>query len=652
MKTRSHKSSAISKLSLAGLIITLGIIYGDIGTSPLYVIKAITSGANDNSPLLMYGALSCIIWTLTLQTTIKYIVITLRANNKGEGGIFSLFALTKKKGAWVAILTMVGAATLLADGIITPSITVTSAIEGLHLFNPSIPVIPIVLLILTVLFFIQQFGTNFIGRYFGPVMAIWFSMLAFLGIVQISHYPEILKAVNPVYAIDFLANYPKGFILLGAVFLCTTGAEALYSDLGHCGIKNVRISWIFVKTALLLNYFGQVAWVLQNNQENITTNPFYAVMPSWFLLPGIIISTFAAIIASQALISGSYTLISEGVSLNFWPKIRVLHPTNIKGQVYIPFVNWFLWVACCFSVLFFRESANMEAAYGLSITLTMIMTTLLLTNYMLQKRVNKILVFLIFTVFLTIEGSFLFANLHKFTNGGYFTILFGSLFFLVMYGWYFGRKIKNKYISFVKLNDYFPLFKDLKNDTSVAKICSNLVYIMKANRLDEVESKIMYSIFNKQPKRADTYWLLHVNTVDSPDTFTYHVHHFIPGTLIKVDFNLGFKMERRLNLYFREVLEDLEESGEIKLCSGFNSLKKRGFHGDFLFINIERIMTRDYKLTPWETFVMNLHYFTRLLSITDVKSLGLDSSSIIEEKVPIAIERSIDRRIQRIELTE
>lgn len=650
MKNNSGKSSTISKVTLAGLIVTLGIIYGDIDTSPLYVIKAILSQAEDNSQLLLYGSLSCIIWTLTLQTTLKYIIITIRANNKGEGGIFSLFALTKKKNKWIAGLTMIGAATLLADGIITPSITVTSAVEGLQIFSPSIPVVPIVLLILTGLFFFQQFGTNFIGKYFGPMMVIWFSMLAILGLIQISHFPEILRAANPVYAVKFLAHYPKGFILLGAVFLCTTGAEALYSDLGHCGIKNVRITWVFVKTALLLNYFGQVSFISHHGATDLTMNPFYAIMPGWFLIPGIFIATFAAIIASQALISGSYTLISEGVSLNFWPKIRVLHPTDIKGQVYIPFVNWFLWFACCFSVVFFKKSDNMEAAYGLSITLTMIMTTILLTNYLIQRHFNKILAYLIFILFITIEGTFLFANLHKFTHGGYYTIIIGLVFFLVMYGWYFGRKIKNKYISFVKLKEYYPIFCELKKDNSVPKIASNLVYIMKANYVDQVESKIMYSIFNKQPKRADTYWLLHVNTLDQPDTFTYKVHHLIPGILIKIDFNLGFKMERRINLYFREVLEDMQKSGEIKLASSFDSMKKMGLHGDFLFINIERIMTRDYKLSPWETFVMSLHSFSNFLSINDVKALGLDSSSIIEEKVPISIERSIDRRIERIDL--
>ncbi len=645
----SGKHPTIHQVTLTGLIVTLGIIYGDIGTSPLYVVDAILSQSNDSSALLIYGSLSCVFWTLTLQTTIKYILITIRANNKGEGGIFSLFALTKKKTPGIAILTMIGASALLADGIITPSITVTSAIEGVQLFNKAIPVLPIVLVILTGIFFFQQFGTHHIGRYFGPVMILWLTMIGTLGLIQVAHYPEILRAASPRYAIEFLTAYPKGFILLGAVFLCTTGAEALYSDLGHCGLNNIRITWVFVKSALLLSYFGQMAWVMHHNPTDLDLNPFYALMPSWFLVPGIIISTAAAVIASQALISGSFTLISEGISLNFWPKNRVLHPTDIKGQVYIPALNTFLWVACCFSVIYFRKSTNMEAAYGLSITLAMIMTTLLLTNYMKQRKFNKIIIAGILLIFLTIEVSFLIANLHKFINGGYYTIIIASGFFLIMYGWYFGRKIKNKYISYVKLSDYYPLFCELKKDKSAPKICSNLVYIMKANYPDQVESKIMYSIFNKQPKRADRYWLLHVNTVDSPDTFTYSVQHLIPDTLIKIDFNLGFKMERRLNLYFREVLEDMERAGEMHLISSFDSLKHRGFQGDFLFINIERIMTRDYKLSPWETSVMNVHRFTRNISNNDVKALGLDSSSIIEEKVPISIDNIIERRIQRVE---
>ena len=496
----------IKKLSFAGVIITLGVVYGDLGTSPLYTMRAILLAGKANiNELLIYGSLSCIFWTLTLQTTIKYVIITLRADNNGEGGIFALFALIKKKSSWAALLTMAGGAALLADGVITPSITVTSAIEGLKLFNTDIPVIPIVLIIFGALFFIQQFGTNFVGGSFGPIMVVWFSMLGIFGFIQIIHYPDIFRALNPVFAYKFLSEYPGGFILLGAVFLCTTGAEALYSDLGHCGRANIRVSWIFVKVTLVLNYLGQGAWVMMTHPSGGDLNPFYTIMPKWFLLPGILISTAAAIIASQALISGSYTLLSEAVSLNFWPKIRILHPTFVQGQVYLPFVNWFLWVTCSLVVFTFKESANMEAAYGLAITITMIMTTLLLSYYSYQSGWNHRLVLLMLTVYLSIEGSFLIANLHKFKYGGWFTLMLASMYFIIMYGWYFGRKLKNRYVTFTDLYKYINLFKDLSVDNSVPKTATNLVYIIKANRVDQVESKVIYSIFQKQPKRADTY---------------------------------------------------------------------------------------------------------------------------------------------------
>jgi len=648
----SSSHSSLNKVSFAGLIITLGIVYGDIGTSPLYVVKAITSGAEMFDKLLVYGGLSLVFWTLTLQTTLKYILITLRADNHGEGGIFALYALMKKKTTWAGIITLIGGCALLADGVITPSITVTSSIEGLRLINPEIKVIPVVLSILTALFFIQQFGTKFIGKSFGPMMVIWFLMLATLGFSQIMNYPEVLKAINPYYAFDFLANYPKGFILLGAVFLCTTGAEALYSDLGHCGIKNIRISWIFVKISLLLNYFGQGAWLMNHPVPVEDLNPFYSMMPEWFLIPGILISTAAAVIASQALITGSYTLISEAVSLNFWPKIKVLHPTEIKGQVYIPFINWLLWVSCCFVVLFFQESSSMEAAYGLSITITMIMTSMLLLHYLHQRKVKLVLLIPLFMLFGTIEGSFLLANLNKFSHGGWFSLMLAFVFSLIMVGWFFGRKIKNRHISFSNLNKYLHLFEDLSKDNSIPPMATNLVYIIKANHKYQIESKIMYSIFSKQPKRAQTYWLLHVDNTNEPETFSYEVTQIISGTLIRIDFHLGFKIEPRINLYFKEVLKDMVANGEIKLTSSYESLKKHFYPGDFLFVNLDRIMTQDYELSPWETIIMGLHEFTRWISINDVKALGLDSSCVIEEKVPISIERPLNRNIRRMEQAE
>jgi KUP system potassium uptake protein len=639
----------INKISYAGLLVTLGIVFGDIGTSPLYTVKAILIGGEGNfNPLLIFGALSCVFWTLTLQTSIKYVTITLRADNKGEGGIFALFALLRRKSTWASILTMVGGGALLADGVITPAITVTSSIEGLHLINPGIPVIPIVLLIFLVLFFVQQFGTNFVGVAFGPTMVIWFLMLGTLGMSQLIHYPEILKALSPVYAIRFLTEYPGGFILLGAVFLCTTGAEALYSDLGHCGRQNIQVSWIFVKTMLILSYFGQGAWIMMNYNEGMTDNPFFAIMPDWFLFPGIIIATLASIIASQALISGSFTLINEAVSLNFWPKIRILNPTLIKGQVYIPFVNWTLLIMCSLVVVFFKSSANMEAAYGLAITITMIMTTLLLSYYLYQRGTSIFFVGPLMVFYLLIEFSFLAANMNKFSHGGWFTLVLSSIYFLIMFGWYFARKMRNRRISFTKVENYFDMFRDLRTDNSIPKTATNLVYLIKANRIDQVESKVIYSIFGKQPKRADTYWFLHVNRVDEPNRFEYTVRHLIPGVLIRVDFHLGFKVDPKVNLFFKEVVEDMVASGEITLDSSYESLRKHSIKADFKFVILERVMNRDIKLSNTENFILALHDLVRHISIPEEKALQLDTANTIVERVPILQKQPVENRIRPV----
>ena len=505
MPVPTHKSHT-QAISAAGLLITLGIIYGDIGTSPLYVMKAIVGGANSITAPFIMGGLSCIFWTLTLQTTVKYIIITLRADNNGEGGIFSLFALIRKRAKWAYMFAIIGGSTLLADGVITPSITIVSAVEGLVNVNPRIPVIPIVIAIITGLFLVQKFGTKVVGESFGPIMFIWFAMLGVLGFSQIIKSPLILKAVDPHYAYVFLTKYPQGFLLLGAVFLCTTGAEALYSDLGHCGLKNIRITWIYVKIALLLNYFGQGSWILLNS-DNVTewTNPFFAIMPHWFLIIGIIISTAAAIIASQALISGSFTLISEAISLNFWPKIKINYPTNIKGQMYISTINWMLYFSCLFVVLWFQRSSNMEAAYGLSITITMLMTTCLLSIYLFYKKVPIYVVIVFLLVYLSIEGTFLIANLNKFMHGGWFTLMLGGFLLMIMYVWFSGRRIKNSFIEFLRIENYVDVIKELSHDHTIPKYATNLVFLTKANKATDIESKIIYSILNKHPKRADLY---------------------------------------------------------------------------------------------------------------------------------------------------
>ena len=649
MERTAHKGQ-IDRVTAAGLIVTLGIIYGDIGTSPLYVMRAIIGGAHILNAQFILGGLSCIFWTLTLQTTIKYILFAIRADNKGEGGIFALFALVRKRAKWAFLFAMIGGCTLLADSIITPAITIVSAVEGTLIRNPRIPVVPIALIIITILFLIQKFGTRMIGRSFGPLMLIWFSMLGVLGFIQLAGYPQVLAAINPMYAYEFLTKFPGGFVLLGAVFLCTTGADALYSDLGHCGRNNIRATWGFVKVCLLLNYFGQGAWLLMNvDYINEWTNPFFAIMPHWFLLPGILIATVAAIIASQAMITSSFTLISEAISLNFWPKVRINYPTNIKGQMYISSINWILYVCCICIVLFFRKSSNMEAVYGLTINITMLMTTMLLGVWLYYRHVPKSILLLFLVVYLSIEMSFLVANLNKFLHGGYFTFLLGSILFIIMYVWYQGRRIKNSFIEFLPVANYFDMLKALARDASIPKYASNLVFLTKANRETDIESKIIYSIFNKQPKRADTYWMLHIDILDEPHMLEYQVSHLIPGVLIKIDFRVGFKVQPRINLFFRQVVEEMSRDREIDPLSHYDSLREFHVASDFRFVVIDRIQNYDFDFPPREQFIMDMYAVLKRFGISDVKALGLDTSNVTVETVPLYIDKEIPVLLSRTE---
>jgi KUP system potassium uptake protein len=647
--TSSTNHHHINKLSVTGFIITLGIVYGDIGTSPLYVLRAIVSNSAGISQDLIFGAISCIVWTLTLQTTIKYIIVTLRADNKGEGGIFVLYALIRKKAKWAFVFAIIGGATLLADGIITPAITVVSAIEGLAMINMDIPILPIVLAIITIVFMIQQFGTSFLGKSFGPIMFFWFAMLGFLGFIQVVEYPKIIAAINPYYAYNLLAQYPKGFLLLGAVFLCTTGADALYSDLGHCGIKNVRTTWMYVKTTLILNYLGQGAWLMLHPNIDIhTVNPFYALMPSWFLIAGIVIATSAAIIASQAMITSSFSIINEAILLNFWPKFKINYPSSIKGQMYIPSINKFLYVCCVLVILFFQKSANMEAAYGLTINITMLMTTILLAFYLYFKKISSIFIILFISLYLGIEGSFLVANLNKFAHGGWVTFFIAGGLFLIMYIWFKGRNIKNRFIEFVRIDNYFDILKDVKEDRTMEKYATNLVYLTKADRANEVESKIIYSIINKHPKRADLYWLIHIDILDEPNTKEYKIVELIPETLVRIDFRLGFKVQPRVNLYFKQVIDDIIKNKEIDLISKYPSLRKHKIQADFRFVIIDRIQNYDFDFAPFEQFIMDFYTIIKKLGISEVKAYGLDTSNVMIEKVPFSSPYIDKQKIKRV----
>jgi KUP system potassium uptake protein len=627
-----------SKLSAAGLLVTLGIIYGDIGTSPLYVMSAII-GKNKIDETLVLGGLSCVFWTLTILTTFKYIILTLRADNKGEGGIFSLYALVRKMHIkWLAIPAMIGGAALLADGIITPPISVASAIEGLTTINPDIPTVPIVIGILFFLFFIQQFGTGFVGRFFGPVMLIWFSMLLVLGLKEIVQYPIVFKAINPYYAYQLLVNYHEGFWILGSVFLCTTGAEALYSDLGHCGRKNMRVSWGFVKVALLANYFGQGAWLLNHTGKVLgSVKPFYALMPDWFLITGIVIATSAAIVASQALISGTFTLINEGMRLDFLPKGRIEYPTDLRGQLYIPTINWLLCLGCIGIVWYFEESSKMEAAYGLAIVLTMLMTTTLLTYYLYLKKYPRILVISILLIFLTVEVSFTIANLSKFSHGGYVTVFIATAIIAVMWVWYEARKIRTGLVEFVQLDKYYDIITDVSKDESIPKYSTHLVYLTSANQENQVENKIIYSILNKQPKRADIYWLVHVDVLDEPYTMEYKVRELVEDKIVHVRFKIGFRVEPRINLMFRQVVQDLVEGKEVDVVSRYESLKKLHLSGDFRFVVMEKFLSYENTLGIYTKFILNIYFVIKRLSMSEEKAFGLDSSSVMVEKVPLIV---------------
>lgn len=646
-----QKHASLNKLSLAGLIVTLGIIYGDIGTSPLYVMKAIIGANTAINDIVILGGVSLIFWTLTLQTTIKYVIITLRADNKGEGGIFSLYALVRgSKNPWLVFPAMLGGATLLADSIITPPISVSSAIEGLTKIHPELPLIPIVLVIILSLFIIQRFGTNFVGKFFGPMMFVWFSMLAILGVSQMRYAPEIFKALNPYYGWQLLVNYPNGFWVLGAVFLCTTGAEALYSDLGHCGKQNIRVSWIFVKVTLVLNYMGQGAWLLKHNGELLNDrNPFFELMAPWFLPIGIAISTLAAIIASQALISGSFTLINEAIRLNFWPKVKVIYPTELRGQLYIPSVNWLLMLGCAGIVLFFQESAKMEAAYGLAIILTMLMTTLLLTYYLHEKKVNPVLIGVLLLTFLIIEFSFLAANLSKFSHGGWVTLLVASSLFIIMLVLYYSRKIRNRLVEFVYIKDYLPLIKGLSEDKAVPKYATHLVYLTSANNLDEIEEKVFYSIFYKKPKRADVYWFVHVDVLDEPYTLEYKVTELLHDKLIRIDMRIGFRIDPRVNLMFRQIVTELVNNKEVNIISRYPSLMKRNLVGDFRFVVMEKFLSYDNEL-PWlQKIIMDFYFLIKKISLPEERAFGLDTSSVTVEKIPLVVKPIEGLKLMRID---
>jgi KUP system potassium uptake protein len=638
-------SGHIKKASAAGLLVALGIIYGDIGTSPLYTLQTVLNEGGTINEELVFGAISCMFWTLTLQTTFKYVLITLQADNHGEGGVFSLYALVRRYGKKLVYPAIIGAGTLLADGIITPPISVTSAIEGLsmvkglqqHIVPGNNLVVEIVIIILLLLFTFQRFGTKIVGGSFGPIMLLWFSMLSILGVNQIIHFPRIFMALNPVYGIELLTQHPRGFWLLGAIFLVTTGAEALYSDLGHCGRKNIQYTWIFVKTALMLNYLGQGAWVLMKNTPSLQgANPFFSIVPHWFLIPSVLIATAASIIASQALISGSFTLISEAISLNFWPKVKVKFPTNIRGQIYIPSINWILFTGCILVVLYFRTVEAMTAAYGFSITIAMLMTTILIYYFLRYvKHYPFWIVGAILTVFLCVEFCFFIANAVKIVKRLFFLVFeFGLIG--TMYVCYHSRKITNRYLTFINFKEFFPQLKALSDDESIPKFASHLIYLTKANNPKQVEKRVINSIFGNNSKRADLYWFVHIDRADEPYTMEYGVEEVLDDKVIRIDFRLGFRVQPRIGLMLRKVVEEMIENKEVDIKSRYPSMNIDDLH-NFRFVIMEQFLSYDNEFSVKEGFVLNSYFSLKRMALSDSKAYGLDSNQTVVEKIPLVV---------------
>jgi KUP system potassium uptake protein len=625
-----------ARITAAGTLIALGIVYGDIGTSPLYTVRGVFVSRPVTEAVVL-GTVSAIIWTLTLLTTFKYVLLAMRADNHGEGGILSLYALLRRlKLRWLYVPAIVGAAALLADGIITPPISVSSAIEGLRVLKPDLNTVPIVLVIIVGLFAFQQFGTAIIGKLFGPVMLVFFTMLAVLGLPYVLREPGILRALNPYYALHMLTQLPGAFWLLGSIFLCSTGAEALYADMGHVGRRNIYVSWTFVKICLVINYLGQGAWLLQHLGRPLgEQNLFFEMIPRWGLLPAIGLCALATVIASQALISGSYTLIIEAVRLNFWPKVKISYPTELRGQAFVPSLTWLLGVGCVGVVLYFRESSKMEAAFGLAVTVTMLSTTILLAYYLRLRRAGVAWIGLLLLTYFTVEGSFLVANLRKFPQGGWLSVLLGALLLLVMVSWIQGRRLYQDLYKYVPLAEWLPRLQKLSRDESVPRLATNLVYFTDSRDPKLVENAIVHSIFRKSPKRADLYYLLHVVTTDEPYTKAYHAEVLLPDDLVRIDFHLGFRVDHAINYMFRQVVTDLVAAGEIDITSRYESLRSEKQPGDFQFVILNRTLPHAHSLSGWQRLVARLSGFLRRLGSSPQESFGLDNSSLTIENIPL-----------------
>jgi len=662
-----NQSDYKEKFGMGMFLVALGIVYGDIGTSPMYVMKSIVEGNGGIAQVdreFIVGSLSLIIWTITLLTTIKHVLIALRADNHGEGGIFALYSLIRHCGKWLILPTMIGGCTMLADGVLTPAVTVTTAVEGLRsieamdafLGSGQAVVIVIALAIISLLFIIQRSGTSSIGKLFGPVMMIWFLFLGITGLWLSLGDLSILQALNPVYAIKILfsPDNKEGFLILGSVFLCTTGAEALYTDMGHVGRNNIFISWPFVKICLILNYMGQCTWIIQNQGNPVIQaiedlNPFYMMLPEPLRPVAILLSALAAIIASQALISGSYTLVHEAASLDLMPHLNVQYPSDTKGQIYIPFVNNILWFFCALVVLYFQSGSRMENAYGLAITISMLMMTVMFCVYIGVVHKQRIAAVIFTVVFFALEGVFFISSLGKFMAGGYVAIIISLAILFIMICWYRGTQIEQAQNIFLQMREHLQDIKDLQMDITIPLCSHNMVYLVKGNESEKIDRDILYSILDKDPKRADAYWFISVNTTDDPYQKNYEVETYGTDYIFRVNLYLGFKVKPSVNIYLRQVVHDLLATGELPKQDKRHSIYGPSDVGSFKFCMIRKMMPKEGDIGAADDLLLRAKYTIRLLGGSPLQWFGLETSNLIIEYVPLFLpQRQNQDRLERI----
>ncbi|MDG1350788.1 MAG: KUP/HAK/KT family potassium transporter [Crocinitomicaceae bacterium] len=641
-------NSNVSKMTFAGILISTGIVFGDIGTSPLYVFQAITGGGTNISEAFILGGLSCVIWTLLLIATFKYVYFALNADNKGEGGIFALFALLKERRyRWIIIPALIGCSTLIADGFITPAISISSAVEGLNNIYPNLKVIPIVVSIVVILFSVQQFGTNAIGKLFGPVMVIWFLFLGYLGAMQIIENPTVLKALNPWWAFNLIVNVNGGFWVLGAVFLCTTGAEALYSDLGHCGKDNIRVSWAFVASLLVTNYMGQAALCLSPGFTLASGQTvFYSMVPESIMPFAIGIATVATVIASQALITGVFTLMNEAIKLKLWTNLKVKYPSDNKGQIYIPFINWFLMFGCLLVIFIFKKSSAMEHTYGLAITIDMVMTSILLGFLLLVKYPKRRMLYLsIFLLFILIEGVFLMSNLGKVVSGGWFTLVLAATFFSLLFLYNKARELRTSITEYESMKKVIPLLNAVKNDDKIPFDATNLVFPTRSNSPNKLDTTVFHSLFNKKPRKAGIVWFLHLDIQNEPWGVHYSVNEIIDKSCYYVSLQLGFKEEHHIEYMMRKIQRKMVEKNELSGESVFNAVRGHVEEVDYRFVVINSRVAIDNDLTPFQNICVKAYRFVKSTGLKPAEDFGLDKTNVTVDYVPISVTNTFEQEV-------